>query len=100
MTTKKDEDKTVEDGRSYYDHENGVLVEPKPNDTRVMRHQVDPIRDPAIVSDEGNGPIPRTGDPFAHQRDTKAAEKAAKEEAKESEKKAAKAESDKGDAKK
>ena len=84
MTTKKDNEKVQEseDKRSHYDHETGTLSEPKPNDTKVYRHQVDPIRDPAVVEEEGNGPIPRTGDPFAHQRDAKAAEKAGKEEAK------------------
>ena len=84
MTTKKDEAKIAEqeEPRSSYDHETGVLTEPKPNDTKVYRHQVDPIRDPSVVEEEGNGPIPRTGDPFAHQRDAKAAEKAGKDETK------------------
>lgn len=91
MTTKKNqtEEQTADpmDKRSEYDHENGVLMEPKPGDEpRVERKQVDPVRDPALFVEENNdnGPVPRRGDPYAHQRDTKAAEAGAKKEEKES----------------
>lgn len=81
MTKKKDEQKQ-EDRRSHYDHEEGVLTEPrKEDDPAVIRKEVDPPRDPALYNDEGNGPVPRRGDPYAHQRDEKAAKKAAKKTA-------------------
>lgn len=84
MTSKKDEPKQ-EDRRSHYDHEEGVLTEPrKEDDPMVERKEVDPPRDPELYSDLGNGPVPRRGDPYAHQRDEKAAKKAAKKEEKKS----------------
>lgn len=76
------------DKRSSYDHKAGVLTEPPLKDEpRVMRHQVDALKN--IGPEEGqdpNGPVPRRGDPFAHQRDAKAAEAAGKKEAAKKEK--------------
>lgn len=70
------------DKRSEYDHKEGVLNEPKLGDEpKVLRHRVDMRRD--IEVEEGqdpNGPVPRRGDPFAHQRDAAAAKAAAKKE--------------------
>lgn len=84
MTTKKDEkQKKQEDRRSHYDHEEGVLTEPtRDDDPQVIRKQVDPIRDPDMSEDVGYGPVPRRGDPYAHQRDQKATKKQAKGEKK------------------
>lgn len=71
------------DKRSEYDHKEGVLSEPQLGDEpKVVRHQVDPVRDPKLFEEEGNGPVPRRGDPFAHQRDEKAAEAGYKKELK------------------
>lgn len=87
MTTKTD-DKPQDpmDQRSEFDHKEGRLTEPKPGDNpTVLRHQVDPVMDPAQFEDEGNGVVPRRADPFAHQRDEKAAKAAHKEEAKKNE---------------
>lgn len=85
---KKDEKTKPEDRRSHYDHEQGSLSEPqREDDPKVERKHVDPIRDPALYDEEGNGPVPRRGDPFAHQRDEKGAKSAAKKQAKDDEKK-------------
>lgn len=91
--TKKDKqkDEKQQERRSHYDHEEGILTEPRrDDDPKVIRKQVDPVRDPALYGNEGNGPVPRRGDPFAHQRDEKAAEKGAKEEQKKDEERAKK----------
>lgn len=89
---KKDEapaDPMAEDV-SKFDHETGKLYEPKVEDEpRVRRHQVDPIRNPMSAEDAeevGNGPVPRRGDPFAHQRDAKAAKAEAAKQAAEDKK--------------
>lgn len=80
MTKKEDKQ---EDQRSHYDHKEGVLTEPrKEDDPQVVRKQVDPIRDPDMSEEMGNGPIPRRGDPYAHQRDAKAAKAEGKKEEK------------------
>lgn len=80
MEKKDAKQEDVMDKRSEYDHESGVLNEPKPeDDPKTYRHQVDPVRDPALV-DQENNPVPRRGDPFAHQRDEKAAKAGHKEE--------------------
>lgn len=80
------------DKRSEFDHKEGRLSEPKIGDEpKVMRHDVDPRRD--INLEEGqdvHGPVPRRGDPFAHQRDAKAAEAGNKKEAAKEEDEAAK----------
>lgn len=70
--------------RSSYDHKTGKLTEPdKSGDPEVIRHQVDPVQDPALFTEANvNSPVPRRGDPYAHQRDEKAAKAGYKEEAK------------------
>lgn len=82
--SKKDEKISPEDRRSHYDHKEGILTEPRRgDDPKVERKQVDPVRDPALYDNEGNGPVPRRGDPFAHQRDAKAAKSEGAKQAKE-----------------
>ncbi len=90
MTKKKEEAAAdpIQENRAEYDHETGTYREPKVgDDPKVLgRHQVDARQD--IELEEGqdpNGSIPRRADPFAHQRDKKAAEKEYKEEAKKDE---------------
>lgn len=88
--TKTEKDKAMADpmadNRSEFDHETGKLTEPEVGtDPQVLRHRVDAIKDPALFEEEqGNGPIPRRGDPFAHQRDEKAAKAGGEAELKES----------------
>lgn len=79
--------------RASYDHETGTYSEPKPGDNpKTVRHQVDPRLDRATEDSQNpNGPVPRRADPFAHQRD----EKAAKAEAAKGEKASAKEEKSK-----
>ncbi len=91
MNSKADQEKAQADPMaegSTYDHKTGVLTEPgTENEPKVIRNQVDPVRDPKLFEEEmEDAPIPRRGDPFAHQRDEKAAEAGAKEQAKEDEK--------------
>lgn len=68
---------------SSYDHKEGKLTEAPVSTQFATRHSVSPSREP---NGEDNGPIPLRGDPFAHQRDEKAAAADAKEKAKEDEK--------------
>jgi hypothetical protein len=69
---------------SSYDHKTGTLSEPaKADEPQVRRHQVDPVSDPALFEEANeNPPIPRRGDPYAHQRDEKAAKAGYEKEAK------------------
>lgn len=100
MTTKTDktENKADELPRSEYDHKEGRLSEPKVGDEpTVLRHQVDPVMDPKQFEDEGNGVVPRRADPFAHQRDEKAAKAAHKEEVAKGEKESDPTDKPKGD---
>lgn len=86
MTSKKNDEQTrdeMAEKRSHYDHETSTLMEPaKGDDPQVRRHQVDMLRDPALFEEESkDAPAPRRGDPFAHQRDEKAAKAEHKKEA-------------------
>lgn len=76
----------IADNRAAYDHKEGVYTEPKVGDEpKVVRHQVDARQD-IDMEEEGNGPIPRRADPFAAQRDEKAAKAEYAKEKKEGEK--------------
>jgi len=73
------------DRRSEFDHETGKLSEPEVgDDPKVKIHDVEPVRDSNMYEDQGNGPVPRRADPFAHQRDQQAAKKAGLEDQKKS----------------
>ncbi len=84
--TKKNETPAdeVAENRASVDREGDAPVyrEPKVGDNpKVMRHQVDPLRNVVEEDQDERGPIPRRADPHAFQRDEKAAKAEHKKEA-------------------
>lgn len=52
-------------------------------DPKVVRHQVDAVTDPKLFPDaDVNAPIPKSGDPYAHQREDAPEQEEAKQIAK------------------
>lgn len=83
MNKKTEAPAEKEEQRAAFDHKEGVYSEPKVgDDPKVRRHDVEPTRNPAEFEELGNGPVPRRADPYAAQRDKKAAEKSVKEDSK------------------